>query len=38
MVEVLSGLSSGDNIIVGNLDKAVDGGILVSAGSGSEGN
>lgn len=38
MVEVLSGLASGDNIIVGNLDKAVDGGILVSAGSGSEGN
>ena len=31
-VEVLSGLNSGDTIIVGNLDRAVDGGILVSPG------
>lgn len=38
MVEVLSGLSPGDNIIAGDLDKAVDGGILVSPGGGSEGN
>jgi len=38
MVQVLSGLTSGDAIITGNLDKAVDGGILVAAGSESEGN
>lgn len=30
-VEVLSGLDPGDTIIVGNLDRAVDGGILVPA-------
>lgn len=33
MVEVLSGLSSGDTIIVGNVDRAVDGGIVVTSGS-----
>ncbi len=38
MVEVLSGLASGDTIIVRNLDKAIDGGILIPSGTKSEGN
>ncbi|MDF1536875.1 MAG: efflux RND transporter periplasmic adaptor subunit [bacterium] len=33
MVEVLSGLAAGDTIVVGNLDRAVDGGVLVRPGS-----
>ncbi len=33
MVEIVSGLSVGDSIIVENLDRAVDGGVLVGNGS-----
>lgn len=33
MLEVLSGLSIGDRIIVSNLDRAVDGGVLVGSDS-----
>lgn len=38
MVEVLSGLAAGDTIIVGNLDRAVDGGVLVPSGTEGGGN
>lgn len=34
MVEVLSGLQPGVQIIVGNVDRAVDGGILTPSGGG----
>lgn len=38
MVEVLSGLTAGDTIVTGNLDKAVDGGILTPSSSQGGGN
>ncbi|MDF1525703.1 MAG: efflux RND transporter periplasmic adaptor subunit [bacterium] len=38
MVEVLSGLTTGNTIVIGNLDKAVDGGILVPSSTQGGGN
>ena len=38
MVEVLSGLTAGDTIVIGNLDKAVDGGILTPSSTQGGGN